>query len=265
MSETAAWGFAFDLCADLYSDGSVLVDLRNYLSCTSNYYFGAWDLGKDEDGYNFLNVAVLFEGKTTDIKGETLEAKSTYTLNESATHTFNWTMNMNIYPGGNARTMDLTGSATAKYADFATFHTAVDDPLVKIEFDGAVKDTSGATTGTVKLIGLSNGVANAYYIVDYNGSSVRAGKWEGGKYSTVGASQTNPAGTEVDFDFTEVSAIGVKYSSAVTAGTGSVAATYGDIADFTAKLTTPQGESTVKVTLTKAEISVAKDGTPIAA
>lgn len=250
--EIKDYGIGYHVCINLYEDGSILADARNIYSCYSWMYYGAWDAAKDEDGYNQLNVAELFENNGQDGKGtDAVACKKTAVLNESSTGTFAWTFAINMAPGQYARDINTVGSATAKYADFDAFHTAVDIISVKTEFMGTT------TSGTVRVLGLSNGVANAYFYVVYGGKTIRAGKWEGGKYANNGVSESSMSGTDYTFDFTGITNCDAKFTSTIAAdGTAADFEFKGGVAGMTGSVTT------ITCTVSKvATVDVNIDGT----
>lgn len=248
--DTKSYGMAFYACADLYSDGSIYLDVRNYLSCKSTIYYGAWDATKDSDGYTLLKIATLFVKKSDT---ETVAHKYTYDCPISSTNTFTWTDCKFLLVVGQSysRNITMTGSATAKYASWDAYHTAVDKISVSVEFDGAMG------TSTIKMVGLSNGVAKAFLYSQYNGSTVKAHTWDGGIY-TPGIDNSGAA-TGYSFDFTSVTEVAKKFESTVTSGAAS------DIA-FTASFVNPMTSATVDVTATLSKagtISIDKDGAAV--
>lgn len=254
--EIKEYGIGYHVCINLYTDGSLYLDARNFYSSSSWIYYGAWDVTKDSDGYNQLVVAELFENNGQNGTGtDCTECKKTATLPESSTGTFSWTVYINMAPGQYERTITAIGSKTATYDSFEAFHKAVDIISVKTEFIGT------NANGTFRVLGLSNGTANAYYYVTYNGSVVRAGKWEGGKYSNDGVSATLTTGTGYTFDFTSVTNVGAKFTTTI-ASDGTVAPF-----TFTAKVSDMSGKLTeVSGSVSKAAtIDVKTDGTLITA
>lgn len=256
--QIADYNIKVDAMINLYSDGSFLADQRNDKSSQSFWYFGAW-AATVEEGYTTLTVKTLF---MKDGEDDTVAHVYSYKLVESSSHTFKWTFDFAMMVHQYFRTVDMEGSATAKYATWADFHAVVDVIEVGLEFEGTVNETTSGLT-TVRLLGLSNGVGRLYAYLPYSNNLIRLGKWENGVFSTV-KDNTNGATTSAKWDFTASTSEITPASVTTTVSDG----TYSDIS-LAMKWTSNMGTAKtfdVTVTLKKVDVNVSITGeTPTAA
>lgn len=264
LNENISYGMAFYINMNLYADGSVKVDLRNYLSCFSTYYYGAWNTKKDEDGFDALNVVLTYIADVNSDGSQTAVAvKTTKLLSSSSDGIYTWTEFTYSKTGTSqmfSGKADLVSEATIKYATDEAFHEAVDQIVVSTQFEAAI---TSPQAGTLRVIGTSNGDAKAYFAYDYNGTIINLAKWEGGKYSPK--MDMSGAINGYTFDFTEVSGVNQKFVVENTTDTDGnvVVGTF----EFTATATLPQTTEASTFTATLSYVAtptVDKDGKPLA-